>query len=366
VYGGGKDALLPPLQTDTTVEASEIEARQTFARPPARYTEGSLVKKLEDLGIGRPSTYATIIDTVQTRGYVEKGDGEGESRDVISLRISPNDTDGTTTREIVSEKSGSTKGKLLPTPAGELIADFLTGHFSDIVDYDFTSNVEKHFDDIAAGSLARNTMLQDFYDPFHDRITTSGSIDRSSVGQTREIGTDPKTGKQIIARFGRFGPMLQLGAATDDDKPQFAPLPQGSRIDTVSLEQALEAFTLPRTVGTTDDGKTIRAAIGRFGPYIQVEKTYVSLKEDDPHTVTEERARELYTAKQKADAEKLIADLGDGIRVQNGRFGAYITDGTKNVKVPKDSDPKKITKRHAKELLAAAPKKGRRRFGKKK
>jgi len=357
VYGGGKDELLPKLHTGDTLETHDITARQTFARPPSRYTEGSLVKKLEDLGIGRPSTYATIIDTVQTRGYVEKGDSEGQPRDVIILSYNGEEV----SRDIVQEKTGSTRGKLIPTPSGELIADFLTDHFTQIVDYDFTANVETEFDKIAAADLAKSAMLHGFYTPFHKLIEQSGGIDRSKVGANREVGIDPKSGKPILARFGRFGPMLQLGTTDDEDKPRFAPLPKGAKIETVTLEQALEMFKLPRVVGQTEDGQDIKANIGRFGPYIQVGKLFVSIKPEDPHTITLEKARELYTAKLQAEAEKNIADFGDGVKVLNGRFGPYITDGSKNAKIPKDTDPKAITHEQALELLKAAPAKTSRR-----
>ena len=357
VYGGGKDEILPKLHTGDTLETHDITARQTFARPPSRYTEGSLVKKLEDLGIGRPSTYATIIDTVQTRGYVEKGDSEGQPRDVIVLSYNGEEV----SRDIVQEKTGSTRGKLIPTPSGELIADFLTDHFTQIVDYDFTANVETEFDKIAAADLAKSAMLHGFYTPFHKLIEQSGSIDRSKVGANREVGIDPKSGKPILARFGRFGPMLQLGTTDDEDKPRFAPLPKGAKIETVTLEQALEMFKLPRVVGQTEDGQDIKANIGRFGPYIQVGKLFVSIKPEDPHTITLEKARELYAAKLKAEAEKNIADFGDGVKVLNGRFGPYITDGIKNAKIPKDTDPKTITHEQALELLKAAPAKPTRR-----
>ena len=357
VYGGGKDEILPKLHTGDTLKTHDITARQTFARPPARYTEGSLVKKLEDLGIGRPSTYATIIDTVQTRGYVEKGDSEGQPRDVIVLNYNGEEV----SRDIVQEKTGSTRGKLIPTPSGELIADFLTDHFTQIVDYDFTANVETEFDKIAAANLAKSAMLHGFYTPFHKLIEQSGGIDRSKVGANREVGIDPKSGKPILARFGRFGPMLQLGATDDEDKPRFAPLPRGAKIETVTLEQALEMFKLPRVVGQTEDGQDIKANIGRFGPYIQVGKLFVSIKPEDPHTITLEKARELYAAKLQAEAEKNITDFGDGVKVLNGRFGPYITDGTKNAKVPKDTDPKTITHEQALELLKAAPAKPARR-----
>ena len=418
VYGrSGEDNLLPAVTTGDNLSLQSALARQTFAKPPARYTEGSLVKKLEDLGIGRPSTYATIIDTVQTRGYVERGEGEGTEREVVELSIgneqlansnelavddyqlapaekSANsaeeavaegqlnatgakprreyseaeltDFEGRETkrindlqviRTIVTEKTGADRGKLVPTPSGELIADFLINHFDEIVDYKFTAGVEKHFDDIASDKLDRNRMLASFYTPFHARIEAAGDIDRSAVAQAREIGTHPKTGKPILARFGRFGPLLQLGATEDkDNKPQFAPMPAGARVETVTLEQALKAFELPRVVGTTEDKQEIKANVGRFGPYIQVGKLFVSIKKPlDPHTINEAEARELYVDKLKAEAEKNIADFGDGIKVLKGRYGPYITDGNKNAKIPKDTEPADITHEQAKELLAAAP-----------
>ena len=355
VYGGGKDdTILPTVKSGDQLQRHSVEARQVFARPPARYTEGTLVKKLEELGIGRPSTYATIMNTIQTRGYAEKGDSEGVPRDVILLQLIDNKVE----REIVQEKTGSNKGKLVPTPAGELISGFLTDHFDRVVDYGFTADVEKDFDDIAGDRLARNTMLEKFYAPFHALIEQSGNIDRRTVGANREVGIDPKSGKPIIARFGRFGPMLQLGSSDDKaDKPQFAPLPKGTKIETVTLEQALHAFELPRLVGQTEDGQDIKANVGRFGPYIQIGKLYVSLKDIDPREVTQEQARELYAAKLKAEAEKNIADFGGGIKVLNGRFGPYVTDGNKNAKIPKDTDPKTITRDQAVELLANAPQK---------
>jgi DNA topoisomerase-1 len=365
VYGGRKsdDSILPPISADDTPAARTVEAKQVFARPPARYTEGSLVKKLEELGIGRPSTYATIINTVQVRGYAIKGESEGTPRDIIVLS---KDETGIT-RQVIQENTGSDRGKLVPTPAGELISDFLGDHFDPVIDYGFTASVEEHFDDIADSKLDRNKMLQDFYKPFHALIEKSSDIDRSKVGNSREVGTDPKTNKPIIARFGRFGPMLQLGATEDkESKPQFAPLPKGATIETVSLEQALTAFELPRLVGQTDDGKDIKANIGRFGPYIVIDKLFVSIKPLDPHTITLDEARELYAAKLKTEAEKNIADFGDGIKVLNGRYGPYITDGKKNAKIPKDTQPTDITHEQAKKLLAEAPAAGKRRSFRKK
>lgn len=352
VYGANKkeDALLPNLASGDTVATDEVTARQVFKKPPARYTEGSLVKKLEELGIGRPSTYATIINTIQTRGYVERGESEGVERDVRQIKLAG----GEVKAETVQEKTGSLRGKLVPTPSGELIADFLGEHFTQVVDYKFTANVEEQFDQIASSKLARNAMLKAFYTPFHKLIVASGGIDRSSVGANREVGIDPKSGKPITARFGRFGPMLQLGSSEDEEKPKFAPMPAGAKIETVTLEQALVAFQLPRTVGQTADGQDIKANIGRFGPYIQVGKLFVSIKPEDPHTITLETALELYAAKLKAEAEKNIADFGDGIKVLNGRYGPYITDGKKNVKIPKDTDPKTISHEDAKKLISEA------------
>lgn len=352
VYGGSKKEadLLPAVKSGDTLAISEATAKQVFARPPARYTEGSLVKKLEELGIGRPSTYATIIGTVQARGYAEKGESEGQPREIVVLELK----DNAVSREIVTEKTGSDKGKLVPTPSGELIAEFLGTHFDQVVDYDFTANVEQYFDEIANDKLDRNKMLAEFYKPFHQLIVDSGGIDRSQVAQAREVGTDPKSGKPVLARFGRFGPMLQLGATEAEDKPQFAPMPNGKKIDTITLEEALHAFKLPRVVGQTKDGEDIKANIGRFGPYIQVGKLYVSIKPLDPHDITHEQALELYAEKLKAEAEKNIADFGDGIKVLNGRFGPYITDGKKNVKISKDTDPKSITHEQAKEMIAGA------------
>jgi len=363
IYGANKkvDAILPAVKTGDKLNLNTATAKQVFARPPARYTEGSLVKKLEELGIGRPSTYATIINTVQLRGYAIKGEGEGTPRDVIVLTL----TNDELKRAIEEEKTGSDRGKLVPTPSGEVVSDFLTGHFDRIVDYDFTAKAEQEFDLIAEGKLERNKMLEDFYIPFHELIEKSGDIKRSEVAQSREIGSDPKTSKPILARFGRYGPMLQMGLTEDEtDKPRFAPMPAGAKIENVTLDQALEMFKLPRTVGKTKDGQDIMANIGRFGPYIQVEKLFVSIKPLDPQTITIEEALALYEAKLIQEAEKNIADFGDGVKVLNGRYGPYITDGKKNAKIPKETEPKSITHEQAIKMLADAPAKGKRSFKK--
>ena len=353
VYGVNRkeDAILPSVSIGDNLQLDSAEARQVFARPPARYTEGSLVKKLEDLGIGRPSTYATIINTVQVRGYAEKGENEGQPRDVIVLSLE-NDT---VKRNVVQEKTGSDRGKLVPTASGQVVSDFLVNHFDQVVDYGFTAEVEKEFDDIASGTLPRNKMLREFYDPFHALVEQSGDIKRSEVAQARELGKDPKTGQPIYARFGRFGPMLQKGDQEGESKPTFAPLPAGAKLETVTLDQALVMFKLPREVGTTEDGQVIKSNIGRFGPYIVVGKTFVSIKPLDPFTITEAEAREKYAEKLKKDAEKFIAEFDGGIQVLNGRYGPYVTDGTKNAKIPKDVDPKSITLETAQKMLAEAP-----------
>jgi DNA topoisomerase-1 len=348
---------LPKLAVGDKLKAENITARQVFARPPARYSEGSLVKKLEELGIGRPSTYATIINTIQTRGYAEKGTSDGQEREVIELKLN----DKNIIRDIITEKSGADKGKLLPTASGTVVSDFLSGHFTDIVDYDFTAGIENELDEIARNKLGRNKMLRDFYDPFHASIDEAKTIDRSAVSGARVLGNDPKTGEVVLARIGRFGPMLQMGEASDKDKkPRFANFPKGARLETITLEQALTMFQLPRAVGRTVDGQEIIASIGRFGPYIKVGQTFVNIKNSDPFTITEEEARDFYMSKQAADAAKNIADFGDGLKILNGRFGPYVTDGKKNVKIPKSRDPAKITADQAKEMIAGAPTKAKR------
>jgi DNA topoisomerase-1 len=353
VYGAGKKDpdILPPLSQNQSLNSQEVTARQIFARPPARFSEGSLVKKLEELGIGRPSTYATIIGTVQARGYAIKGESEGEPREVIELKLK-NDS---ISREIQTENTGSNKGKLVPTPTGKVMSDFLTSHFEKVVDYNFTAHVEEDFDLIAESKLDRNKMLLDFYTPFHELIEKSGDIDRSSVSQTRELGNDPKTGLPIITRFGRFGPMLQMGEASDDEKPRFAPLPKGARLETVTLEQALEMFKLPRTVGQTPDGKDIKANIGRFGPYVQVEKIFYSIKGFDPLTIELAEAQKIID--EITEKRKPIRVFDDGTAILNGPYGPYVKKGDVNARIPKSRDPLTITEYEAAEMILGAPKK---------
>lgn len=362
VYGGGKDdTLLPELHTGDALNLVSVEAVEGLSRGPARYTEATLVRKLEEMGIGRPSTYASTINTIQTRGYVERGDLEGIEKDIQKLALEG----GVVTETTEKFMYGRDSNKLFPTDTGRVVTDFLVKYFAEVMDYDFTKDIEEELDQIALNKKDYVTVLSEFYGPFHKLVESSADISRAEATQARLLGNDPTSGAPIYARFGRFGPMLQKGEQSDDPKPDFAPMPSGAKIETVTLEQALEMFKLPRLVGQTEDGQDIKANIGRFGPYIQVGKLFVSIKPHDPHKITLEEARELYAAKLKAEAEKNIADFGDGVKVLNGRYGPYVTDGTKNAKIPKDTDPKAITHEQAKAMLAAAPAAKKRAFRRK-
>ena len=362
VYGGTKDdVLLPALKKGQTLDMSSMAATETFTRPAARYSEATLVRKLEELGIGRPSTYAPTISTIQTRGYVEKTDLEGTEREITELTLE----NGTVNRRKTTVTTGADRAKLIPTGIAEVTTDFLVKYFPSIVDYDFTKNVEDDFDNIADGKQRWEEMIRDFYKDFHPLIEKSEDIPRSEVSQARELGADPKSGEPIYARYGRYGPMLLKGRTEDEDKkPVFAPMPAGTTIDTVTLDQALEMFKLPRTVGATADGKEIKANIGRFGPYIQVDKTYVSIKPRDPLTIDEAEARQLYEEKLAKDAAKNIKEFPEsGIKVLNGPYGPYVTDGKKNARIAKETDPAALTETEAKKILAEAPAKKFRRGG---
>ena len=359
--GRAKDEELPPLSTGDPLKAQTITARQNFAKPPARYTEGSLVKKLEELGIGRPSTYATIMSAIQSRGYVVKGESEGEPREVIQLSLEK----GQVKREIVTEKSGSTKGKLLPTPIGELLAGFLTDNFNNIVDYQFTANIEEDLDKIAEHQLERVKMLRDFYGPFSKEVAKSD--DAARYNNARELGKHPETGQPIYAKIGKNGGFIQVGdnEKTTGEKPRFAPLPKGMTEKTVTLEAALKQLelpALPRELGTTKDGAVIIASSGPFGPYLKAGKYNIQLKDADPYTITLKEAEKLYQEK----LDSIIADWGD-IMIIVGAYGPYIKGPGRfnNVKIPKEQDPKKITLEEAKKMLDEKPER-RRRFGRSK
>jgi DNA topoisomerase-1 len=357
VYGGGKDdTILPAVAVGDKPSRETITATETFSRAPARFTEAALVKKLEELGIGRPSTYAPTITTVQTRGYVEKTDLEGQERDVTEISLIAQEVTQVTTKT----PYGADRNKLVPTPIAEVVTDFLVKYFPTVIDFDFTAKVEADFDNIADGKQAWASMIADFYKEFHPLVESSADISRSEVSQAREVGKDPTTGDTIYARFGRYGPMLQKGETDNEDvKPGFAPMPVGATIDTVTLEQALEMFKLPRLVGQTPEGEAIKANIGRFGPYVQVGKTFVSIKPLDPRTITLEEALEKYAEKLTKDAAKNITEFASGIKILNGPYGPYITDGKKNARIAKDVDPLTITETVAKKMLKEAPAKGK-------
>ncbi len=362
VYGGGKDDVtLPDISVGDTLTQQRIVAEETFSRPPARYSEASLVKKLEDLGIGRPSTYAPTISTIQARGYVEKADIEGVDRTHHIVELSANDI----TESEESRLYGSDKNKLLPTSAALVTTDFLKKHFSYIVDYDFTENVEARFDEVAGGKLDWVKMLKDFYAIFAPLVEKSESVSKKDSMQARKLGDDPKSGKPIYARFGRYGPMLQRGETEDDEKPDFAPVPEDKDLESVTFEDALEMFKLPRIVGQTEDGKDIKANIGRFGPYISVDRTFVSIKPRDPMKITLEEARELYAEKLQQLKDRQIQSFPSGIEIIKGPYGPYITNGKKNVRIPKNDDPAAITEKQAQEMIDKAPAK-KKRYKKKK
>ncbi len=359
VYGGGKDdVILPEVKLGQTLTADVITATQAFNKPLARYSEASLVRKLEELGIGRPSTYAPTISTIQTRGYVEKTHIEGKEREITILKLQK----GSIKSEQSMENYGADRSKLVPTSVADVTTDFLVKHFGTVLDYDFTAKVEQEFDDIAEGRESWVKMLEDFYKDFHPLVEKSANVSREETSQARQLGDDPKSGKPIMARYGRYGPMLQRGATESEEKPDFAPMPEGVALEDVTFDQALEMFKLPRLVGKTDDGQDIKSNIGRFGPYIVIGKLFVSIKPHDPMKITEAEAKELYAEKLQKEKEKNIQIFDSGIKVLNGQYGPYISDGKKNAKIPKDTDPKKITEKEAQKILAEAPAKGKKRF----
>ncbi len=362
VYGrSGDDTLLPDLKSGDKLVLLSADATETLSRAPARYTEASLVRKLEEMGIGRPSTYAPTIGTIQTRGYVERVDVEGEERQITKLLLA----NGKVSETKESYFYGKDTNKLLPTDTGKVVTDFLVKFFAEVMEYDFTKQVEEELDDIADGKKDRVSVLKHFYEPFHKLIEASGEITRKEASQARLVGVDPNGKQPIYARFGRYGPMLQRGEQSDDPKPTFAPLPSGRKIEDVSLGEALQMFKLPRVVGKTEEGEEIIANIGRFGPYVKVGSTFVSIKPLDPFTIDEAKSRELYKEKVAGDKKKIIKQFDSGIKVLVGPFGPYITDGKKNARIPKDVKPEDLTEEQCKELIEKAPAKKRRNFKRK-
>lgn len=358
--------VLPPLTVGQELKLDELMARQTFSRNPPRYTEASLVKKLEELGIGRPSTYAPTISTIQKRGYVVKENREGVERTYNVFRLENEKV----SRNEETEITGAEKNKLFPTNIAMVVNDFLVDHFPDVTDYSFTSEIEQEFDEIALGKLEWHQMLDNFYTPFRKKVKKTEQVERSSVSKNRELGVDPKTGKNVYVKLGKFGAYIQIGENPDDnggEKPKFASLRPGQFIENITLEDALELLKMPRQMGAFEEGPVV-VNIGRFGPYVLHDKKFVSIpKEEDPYTITLDRAIELIQNKRIADANKTIKtfDENPDIQVLNGRFGPYIKAGKKNVKIPKDKEPKDLTLAECLELAANAPeKKGRwGRFG---
>ncbi|MGV3588860.1 MAG: type I DNA topoisomerase [Adhaeribacter sp.] len=335
--------MLPPLSVGQILNLDRLQATQRFTRPAPRYTEASLVKKLEEMGIGRPSTYAPTISTIQKRGYIEKDNREGKERAYQVLTLVNDEIKPETKTEI----TGAEKGKLFPTDMAMVVNDFLEDYFPAIIDYKFTAKVEEEFDQIATGKKEWDKMLQNFYGPFHETVESSQNIERSTVSGARELGIDPNTGKKVFAKLGRFGPYVQLGEENEEtkEKPVYASLRKGQFLESITLEDALELFKLPRVLGTYED-KEMSAAIGRFGPFIKHNNKFYSLgKLYDPYTVNADEAVAIIEAKRKADAEKCIKTFEENPEVQvlNGRFGPYIVVGKKNVKIPKGKEPSELT-----------------------
>ena len=357
-------AVLPPVSKGQKLSAEEITATQRFSRPPARFTEAALVKNLEEMGIGRPSTYAPTISTIQQRGYIVKESRDGRERPYKEYVLKNGTLKSSTKKEI----TGAEKNKLFPTDMGMIVNDFLVKHFPRVTDYGFTALVEKEFDEIASGRKIWQNMLEDFYKKFHPEVEKTENIDRSEINTARVLGTDPKTGLKITARLGRYGPVAQLGDTEDDQKPQYASLKKGQFIETITLEEALELFKLPREVGLFED-KPMTAAVGRFGPYIKHDNKFYSLgKDDDPLEISEERAVELIRAKREADNNKIIKQFSQNaeVKILNGRWGPYIAVGKKNIKIPKGKDPAELSLEECLELAEKAPEKKKRAFTSKK
>lgn len=335
------EGLLPAVKVGEQVKSEEIIATERFSRAPARYVEASLVKKLEELGIGRPSTYAPTISTIQKRGYVEKQEREGQERKYLVKKLKNDQL----VEEVRTEITGKEKNKLSPTDIGIVVTDFLKENFELIMDYNFTAKVEEEFDEIAKGLVQWTEMIHKFYDPFHKNVEDTLEHSERATGE-RELGMHPVSGKKIIARIGRFGPMVQIGdEQVDGEKPQFASLQKDQSIGTITLDQALELFKMPRTLGEFED-LVVKANVGRFGPYIQHGKIFASIpKEESPMSITLERAIEIILEKRESDANKLIKAFPEreDVLLLNGRWGAYLKIGKDNFKLPKGTEAEKLT-----------------------
>ncbi len=343
-------SILPPVEKGQPLQRLQIEAVERFTKHPPRYTEASLVKKLEELGIGRPSTYAPTISTIQKRGYVEKTSTEGTPRTYRVVTLSNGKVETHEEKEI----TGAEKNKLFPTDLGMIVTDFLKEYFENVMDYSFTANVEKEFDEIAIGKKEWRKMLETFYNPFHKAVENTME-NASRVTGERLLGEDPKTGKPVYAKMGKYGPMIQIGSTDSEEKPKFAKMRPDQKIPTITLEEAMELFKLPRTVGTFEDEEIV-AAEGRFGPYLRHKGKFYSLKEIHPLDINEAQAIEVIKEKREADEKKTIKIFEeDDIQILNGRYGPYIKHKGKNYKIPKDLEPASITLEKAKDLIENAP-----------
>ena len=358
------ESTLPRMTAGESLSLNEMTATERFTLAPPRYTEASLVKKMEELGIGRPSTYAPTISTIQNREYIVKGEKQGEKRDYDVLTLKPG---GKITSAVKSENTGSDKGKLIPTDTGIIVNEFLTQHFPDILDYDFTAEMEEKFDRIAEGNSNWNNEISDFYKLFHPEVTKANEMRTEHKVGERMLGTDPATGEPVSVKIGRFGPIVQIGSTDSDSKPRFASLRKDQSIMDITLEEALKLFDLPREVGSFED-KTVTAAIGRFGPYLRHDGKFVSIPKDlSPTSITLDEAIELILAKRAADSNKIVKTFPEDpdLQILNGRYGVYISFKKSNYKIPKTvTDPSALTYDEAKAIVEDqdnAPKKPSRR-----
>ncbi len=345
-------SLLPPIRNNDNLEYSEIEATQKFTLPPARFTEASLVKKLEELGIGRPSTYAPTISTIQNRDYVVKESRQGNKREITLLNLRK----GNITEKNKQESFGYEKQKLFPTDIGMVVNDFLEQYFVNIMNYNFTADVEKKFDSIALGESDWTSMIGEFYNPFHEKVENTMETSEKSKGE-RLLGEEPGTAKPVTVKIGRYGPMVQIGEADDEEKPRFASLLKNQSMEHITLEQALELFRLPRTLGEFE-GEEVTVAIGRYGPYVRHKGKFVSLPDsEDPHTVTLDKAMELILEKREEEKNRIIREFDEkpGLQVLNGRYGPYISYEKNNYKIPKSKNPKELSLEDCLEIIEKSP-----------
>jgi len=350
------NGILPSVEVGQLLDLRMMWARQIFTKHPARYTEASLVKKLEEMGIGRPSTYAPTISTIQKRDYVIKENRSGIERTYKEITFENSGINSATK----TENTGAEKNKLFPTDMGIIVNDFLVANFPKIVDFSFTANVEKEFDEIAQGQKTWNAMIDDFYGGFRTSVEESKQL-KTGISKPKELGIDPESGKKVFARMGKFGPMVQIGENEDEEKPRYASIRKGQLIETITFDEAMDLFKLPRIIGSFEDDEMV-IGIGKYGPYVRHKNKFYSLdQDDDPYSIVDKRAIEIILAKRTADANKVILEFAENpdVRVLNGKFGPYIKAGHKNVRIPKGKEPASLTLEECLELAEKAPDKKR-------